>query len=137
MRRIRRPSPALVISLLALFVALGGTAVAAAIVPRARVADNALKLQGRTLRQVTAAAAAGANAPLTASVRSLKLDMSGEQTKDITLGCGAGEVAVGVGYDSPITLASSQPAAPSSWRILAFNTSKSGATASVYVVCVK
>jgi hypothetical protein len=48
--RIRTPSPALVISLVALFVALGGTAVAAGIVPlaqRALVADNAKKLQGK------------------------------------------------------------------------------------------
>lgn len=53
MRRIRlgRPSPSLVISLVALFVALSGTAIAAGIVPRARLADRALnanKLQGLT-----------------------------------------------------------------------------------------
>ena len=47
MIRKRLPSPALVIAVLALFVALSGTAVAAGIVPlakRALVADNAKKL---------------------------------------------------------------------------------------------
>jgi hypothetical protein len=51
MFRIHRPSPATVIALLALFVALSGTAVAAGVVPlakRALVADNAKMLQGKT-----------------------------------------------------------------------------------------
>ena len=56
----RVPSPALVIALAALFVSLGGTAVAAGVVPlakRALVADNAKKLGGQTPAQLTAAAA--------------------------------------------------------------------------------
>jgi len=57
-RRIPHPSPALVVALLALFVALSGTAVAAGIVPRARLADNATKLQGKTPAQVAALAPA-------------------------------------------------------------------------------
>jgi hypothetical protein len=59
----RLPSPALVIAVLALFVALGGTAVAAGVVPlakraltadKAKVADNAKKLGGKTPRQIAA-----------------------------------------------------------------------------------
>jgi len=55
MKRVRMPSPAMMVALLALFVALGGTAVAAGIVPlakRALVADNAKKLNGGTLKQI-------------------------------------------------------------------------------------
>ena len=53
--RIPRPSPALVLAVVALFVALSGTAVAAGVVPlakRALVADNAKKLQGKTTAQI-------------------------------------------------------------------------------------
>ena len=46
---VKAPSPALVISCVALFVALGGTAIAAApIAKRALFANNAGKLQGKT-----------------------------------------------------------------------------------------
>ncbi len=58
---LHRPSPAVVLALLALFVALGGTAVAAGVVPplakRALVADNAKALQGKTAAQLLAAPA--------------------------------------------------------------------------------
>ena len=55
--RFRRPSPALAVALLALFVSLAGTAVAAGVVPlakRALVANNAKKLGGKTRAQVAA-----------------------------------------------------------------------------------
>jgi hypothetical protein len=48
----RLPSPALVVALVALFVALSGTAVAAGVVPVARFAANAGKLQGKSAAQV-------------------------------------------------------------------------------------
>jgi hypothetical protein len=57
LRKLCRPSPALVVASLALFVALTGTAVSAGIVPlakRARVADNAKKLGGKTRAQIVA-----------------------------------------------------------------------------------
>jgi hypothetical protein len=59
LKRISRPSPSFALSLLALFVSLSGTAVAAGVVPLARhalVADNAKKLQGRTPAQMVALA---------------------------------------------------------------------------------
>jgi hypothetical protein len=60
--RIRRPSPALAIATIALFVAFGGTAsaVATAVVPlakRALTANNAQKLEGLTANQITGGAA--------------------------------------------------------------------------------
>jgi hypothetical protein len=61
LKRISRPSPSFGLSLLALFISLSGTAVAAGVVPLAKhalVADNAKKLQGRTPVQVIAAASA-------------------------------------------------------------------------------
>jgi hypothetical protein len=58
MKGVRLPSPAMVVAMLALLVALSGTAVAAGIVPKAKVALNALKLQGKTAAQVAALAPA-------------------------------------------------------------------------------
>ena len=61
LKRISRPSPSFGLSLLALFISLSGTAVAAGVVPLAKhafVADNAKKLQGRTQAEVVAAASA-------------------------------------------------------------------------------
>jgi hypothetical protein len=55
--KLHRPSPALVVASLALFVSLAGTAVSAGVVPlakRALVADNAKKLGGKTRAQVAA-----------------------------------------------------------------------------------
>jgi hypothetical protein len=56
-RRIRRPSPAFVVAVIALFVALGGTAgavvnAAMPLAKRALVADNAKKLGGQTASQL-------------------------------------------------------------------------------------
>ena len=60
--KMRRPSPALVIATVALFIALGGSAgaVVTAAVPlakRALVADNAKKVGGQTPAEIAAAAA--------------------------------------------------------------------------------
>src|SRR3954462_13720558 len=60
-RHLGHLSPSLALSLVALFGALGGTAVAAGIVPRAKLADNALKLQGKTAAQIAALAPKGAD----------------------------------------------------------------------------
>src|SRR3990172_11845751 len=62
---MKRPSPAFVVAMVALFVALGGTAgaVVNAAVPlakRALVADNAKKLGGQTAAQISAKATAAA-----------------------------------------------------------------------------
>jgi hypothetical protein len=56
MLNLRRPSPAMVVALVALFVSLSGTAVAAGVplAKRALFASNSGKLQGRTARQVAA-----------------------------------------------------------------------------------
>ena len=62
-KRVPRPSPALVVAMLALLVSLTGTAVAAGVVPlakRALSADNAKKLGGQSAAQVVAAASAHA-----------------------------------------------------------------------------
>ena len=63
LRRLRLPSPAMCVALLALVIASTGTAIAADVVPlakraltadKAKVATNAQKLNGRTATQIAA-----------------------------------------------------------------------------------
>jgi hypothetical protein len=61
LHRIPHPSPAMVVAMIALLVALSGTAFAAGVVPvatRALNADNAKKLQGKTSAQLLTLASA-------------------------------------------------------------------------------
>ena len=98
--KLRPPSPALVVALIALFVALGGTAVAATpIVKRALFADNAGKLQGKTLAAIMqGASVAGASLPSPASTagglvttKSAPWSVSPGQGLDFTVTCDAGQ----------------------------------------------
>lgn len=62
-RTTKRPTAAMAVALLALFIALSGTAIAAApIVAKARFALNAGKLQGKTATQVAGMAVGGKTA---------------------------------------------------------------------------
>src|SRR5881628_392743 len=98
----RLPSPSVVISLIALFVALGGTAVAAGVVPLAKrslVADNAKKLGGKTAAQVAAlrpAPAVTSVAGLT-SVKTVPWSLNAQQANDLTVTCDAGQKAIAGG----------------------------------------
>jgi hypothetical protein len=115
----KRPSAALVVAMIALFVALGGTAgaVVTAAVPlakRALVADNAKKLGGQTAAQIAAQGAkaavtlspAGAREASTAAAlvttKSAPFSVGpqgGEQV--VTATCDAGSKAVGGGFSNP------------------------------------
>jgi hypothetical protein len=125
--RFRRPSPALVISVIALFVALSGTGLASTIVKealhakkadRAKLATNSLKLDNQTAAQVaatpgpattlgglTADQIAGTPGPANAisgllAVRSVGWsNSSGNQGIDWYARCQPGEKAVGGGWD--------------------------------------
>lgn len=115
--RIRRPSASLVVSMVALFVALGGTAgaVATQAVPlakRALVADNAKKLGGQSLAQLTAkttqAVTAAASAPGPASTaaslvstKSVPFTLGPGGNQVISATCDAGAKAVGGGFSNP------------------------------------
>lgn len=84
------------VALIALFVALSGTAVAAGIVPlakRALVADNAMKLQGRTSMQLLAHENQPAKRALVAE-NAMKLE--GQKTTDIAALPGPASTAAGL-----------------------------------------
>jgi len=144
MFRIHRPSPALVIAVVALFVALSGSAVAAGIVPLARLANNAKKLQGKTAVQVAALAPAkpATSAAGLVTVKSTAWSLNGGQEASFTVACDAGQKATGGGYDNPTGAAVAFDSKPgsdgASWTIDEVNfSSTAGAGGNVYVVCVK
>jgi hypothetical protein len=113
----KRPSVTFVVAMIALFVALGGTAGAVVtVVPlakRALVADNAKKVGGLTAAQVAAAGArasvtvvaqalpSAATALISSQTASFLLGPNAEQT--VTASCGAGSKALGGGFSNPTT----------------------------------
>ncbi len=161
--RIRLPSPALVIAAAALIVALTGTAIAANVVPlaaRAKVADNAKKLSGNTLAQVTripgpattldgkTAEAIAATPGPASSVASLVTYKTATQTLgsgaivDTTTACDQGQKAVGGGFqgpaDSVITALDSRPSSDgASWRLRLASYEFENASVTLVAVCLK
>jgi hypothetical protein len=146
--QLRLPSPALVLAAIALFVALGGTAVAASVVPlakRALQADNAKKLGGRTPAQLAVRIAAMPGP--TASVASLTgtksagFSLNPQEAKDVIVPCDSGQRAVGGGFDSngPVISLDTRPTSDGAgWAVFVQNLHTSqGASGNVYAVCLR
>ena len=145
-RKLRRPSPAMVVALIALFVSLSGTAMAAKPVARARFANNAGKLQGSTRAQVISAAAAAVKpAPVTSvrglvSVANVELfALPGSGTTE-TATCASGRAisaywtTVGDSESVPINIT---PTSESSWRFIVKNLRADGpARGTISLVCL-
>lgn len=142
--RIRRPSAALVVALLALFVALSGTAVAAGIVPLAKraltadTAKNAQKLGGLTAQQVGSLAP-----PPNIYYRTTPWTLAaGADPQDFTANCNLGERVISGGYDNPDGNALAQDTHPTAdglgWVVNLQDLSPSTDTSgNVYAVCLR
>lgn len=144
MLRIRPPSPALVIALLALFVSLSGTAVAAGVVPMAKkalFANNAGKLNGKTLQQVSALPGPASKAASLVSVASAAFSLGVSEERDFTVPCPSGAKAISGGYTSPNTVLGfdSRPSADGAgWGVYLVNLSNSaGGAGTVHAVCLR
>jgi hypothetical protein len=143
---------AFVVSLIALFVALGGTAGASeqAAVPlakRALVADNAKKLGGQTAAQIIAkGAVAGAAlsaqtagpASTAASLVVIKTQAAGAipagtglATFSVTCDTGTKVIGGGMSSDGALATFDSYPKSDTTWEVVV------GANASVYAICLK
>ncbi len=156
---MKRPTPAFVIAMIALFVALGGTAgaVVTAAVPlakRALVADNAKKLNGVTAGQLGGAAVqlalkqspAGPRPASTAAsliaVKSAPFALTADGQAAFTATCDSGQKAISGGYTNPVGVAVSFDTGPTSdgsgWSIYLVEASGTSAAAGlVQVVCLK
>ena len=159
--RLARVSPALVVSVIALFVALAGTAGAAeqAAVPlakRALVADNAKKLGGLTAKQLgTAAATAAVTAALNqspagprpattaASLVTIKTgtgQIAAGAAQNFTVVCDAGQKVMGGGFasDKLVLGFDSYPSNDTTWSLFLGNADNSGAAnVNLYATCLK
>jgi hypothetical protein len=147
----KRPSAALVVAMIALFVALGGTAgaVVTAAVPlakRALVADNAKKLSGQTASQLVSQAAAAPGPASTAaslvSVKTAPFALSANGQGSFTATCDAGQKAIAGGYANPVGTAFSVDTGPTSdgtgWSIYLLEGTGSGVAAGlIQAICLK
>jgi hypothetical protein len=132
-KRIHWPSPAFVLALLALLVALSGTAVAAGIVPVAKRALVALAQTKSVSSFIT----------LKQGLFSMPKapNSGGAATLDLTLPCDAGQKAISGGFQfsqAPSYLDESGPTADGkAWHLLIENDSTAdGSFGNTYVICV-
>ncbi len=152
-------SPALVVALIALFVSLGGTAVAAGVVPLAKraltadrakeaaVADVAKKLGPQAaaamVQQAGQLPGPASTAAGLVSVKTAAFSLNPKQQSAFTATCGSGEKALsgGFGYDSSalvIPVDSLPTGDGSGWQIYLANLSDgAGASGTVYAVCLR
>jgi hypothetical protein len=130
----------MVVALFALFLSLGGVAVAAGVVPlakRALVADNAKKLGGKTPAQLQPGTVAGLVA-----LRSANWSLSPGQADAFTAPCANREKVVGGGYDhasGDVLALDSRPAPDATgWKVNLESLSPTSAAAgAVYAICVR
>jgi hypothetical protein len=133
-----------VVALVALFVSLSGTAVAAGVVPmakRALFAKNAGKLQGMSARQVAAMAGPASYARHLLNWEMAPFALAPGEEKDFTAHCGVDKKAISGGlYVTPNTVlvANSHPTDNgTSWTLHLINRSGStSATGHVDVLCL-
>jgi hypothetical protein len=152
-------SPALVVALVALFVSLGGTAVAAGVVPLAKRALTADKAKHAAVADVAkklgpqAAAALAQQAgqlpgPASSaaglvSAKTTAFSLAAGQQSMFTAACGSGEKALsgGYSYDSSalvIPVDSLPTGDGSGWQIYLLNLSDTaGASGTVHAVCLR
>jgi hypothetical protein len=137
--KFRRPTPSMAVALIALFFALGGigTAATTAIVPlakRALSADNAKKLEKKTLRQVAAMPG-----PATATAKTTAVTLAPTQEGYYTISCDAGTAAISGGYSTsaPVLALDTHPLDTSTWRLYLVNLDTAASAAvTTYVVCL-
>ena len=151
-KRFKRPSPALAVATVALFVALGGTAgaVVNAAVPlakRALSADNAKKLGGQTSQQIAQQAAQlpgpASSAAGLVTVKTGTWSLTPDRYGDFTVTCDSPQKAVGGGWDDPQGWAHAWDDRPtadgSGWRVyVSLSENAPGTqTGGLYAVCIK
>jgi len=162
--RARLPSPATAIAVLALIVALTGTAYAANVVPlakRALVADNAKKLKQKTPAQIaampgpatslngqTADAIAGTPGPASTIaalvvVKTQAVTIPTFDFVDSTIACDAGQKAIAGGFEAPDAAGTvfsfdTRPSADgAAWKIRLGSSVGEDVSGKVYAICVK
>jgi hypothetical protein len=136
--------------MIALFVSLGGTAVAAGVVPlakRALTADNAKKLGGQTADAIAASAAARPGPASTAAglvvIKTSQWSLAPDGENDFVVTCDSGQKAVGGGWEDPGGWAHAWDMRPTGdgngWRVyVALNpAAPAQQNGTVYAICLR
>jgi hypothetical protein len=142
LRRLHRPSPAMIVALIALFVALGGTAVAAGVplAKRALSADNAKKLQGKTAAAVAATPGPASSAKDLVTFKTAPFALGPNAPGIFAATCDTGQKAITGGFTTAgLVISGSTAASPdgATFAIALANLVATPATGNVYAVCVK
>jgi hypothetical protein len=141
----KRPSPALVIAVLALFVSLSGTAVAAGVVPlakRALSADNAKKLEGQTAAAILAKAAQTAGPASSAAglvtVKKAGDALTANSGREFVIACDGGKKVISGGFasDGDVIAFDSRPMSDVAWGMFLANSGDGNANVTLYAVCI-
>ena len=144
LKKLRLPSPAFVLALVALFVALSGTAVAAGVVPLARralQADNAMRLAGMTPAQVAALPGPATSAAGLVAIKTAAFSLAPGAGSEVIVACDAGRKAVSGGFDStgPVFNFDTRPMGNgAAWAMFLANPDEASAhSGTAYVVCLR
>lgn len=139
-RKLRTPSPALVISLIALFISLAGTSIAAAPpVKRALFAANAGKLQGKRLKEVAAMPGPTRSIGDLVYARTVDRVLQPGQETDVTASCGPGAKAISGGFisEGAVTTRDTRASTDNAWTYLVVNTGATATEVTVQAICVR
>jgi hypothetical protein len=147
----KRPSPALVLAVLALFVSLSGTAVAAGVVPlakralsadKAKVADNAKKLEGQTAAAILAKAAQtpgpASSAAGLVNIKQAADSLTANSGREFVIACDGGKKVVSGGFasDGDVLSFDSRPMSDVAWGMNLVNIGDGNAGVTLYAVCI-
>jgi hypothetical protein len=144
LRRFKLPSPAMTVALIALFVALAGSATAGVVVSfaqRAGTANNAKKLQGKTAAQVAAMPGPASTIQDLVEVRTSTGIIPPGIVLPGQVSCQEGERVIAGGYSAVggvIVPGDSHPTGDDTWTILFNNVlGVTPASVTLYAVCVE
>jgi hypothetical protein len=147
----KRPSPALVVALVALFVSLSGTAVAAGVVPlaqraltadKAKVADNAKKLSGQTPAALLARAAQtpgpASSAGGLVTVKQVADSLAADSGREFVVACDGGRKVLSGGFasDGSVLPMDSRPMSDTAWGLYLLNIDDAAMGVRLYAVCI-
>jgi hypothetical protein len=139
-RKLRTPSPALVISLVALFISLAGTSIAAVPpVKRALFASNAARLQGKKLKEVAAMPGPTRSVGDLVFARTADRVLQRGQATDVTASCGPGAKAIsgGIISEGGVATRDTRASSDSAWTYFVVNLGETAAEVTVQAICVR
>jgi hypothetical protein len=139
-RTSRVPSPALVVSLIALFISLAGTSIAAVPpVKRALFASNAGKLQGKKLKEVAAMPGPTRSIGELVFARTVDRKLRRGQEADVTASCGPGAKAISGGFvsDGGVATRDTRASRDNAWTYFVVNLGETAARVTVQAICVR